>query len=91
MLWLLCVTRSRLAAELQRMSAACTTLQGPVPLIPDAAAKHVDFVDFPSIHPDFTGKPFRYTAISISDGGWAGMLLFCTRLQIESDAAAVQA
>jgi hypothetical protein len=38
-----------------------TLWQGPVPLIPDASSKHVDFVDFPTIHPDYKGKPYRYT------------------------------
>lgn len=35
-------------------------LQGPVPLVPNAAAKHVDFVDFPTINPNNKGKPYRY-------------------------------
>lgn len=29
-------------------------------MIPDAARKHVDFVDFPTINPNYNGKPYRY-------------------------------
>eukprot|EP00775_Hariotina_reticulata_P005847 gene5847-6088_t len=35
-------------------------IQGPRPLIPDAQGKHVDFVDFPTIHPAVKGRPYRF-------------------------------
>eukprot|EP00878_Enallax_costatus_P010147 GHUV01010592.1.p1 GENE.GHUV01010592.1~~GHUV01010592.1.p1 ORF type:complete len:535 (+),score=145.73 GHUV01010592.1:183-1787(+) len=44
-------------------SGSLIHIKGPQPLIPDAAAKHVDFVDFPSIHPGFKGRPYRWDTL----------------------------
>lgn len=41
------------------MPAFDWVMQGPRPLIPDAAVKHVNFVDFPSIHPGYKSKLYR--------------------------------
>lgn len=30
-----------------------------MPLIPAAGSKHVDFVDFPTINPDYKGMPYK--------------------------------
>jgi carlactone synthase/all-trans-10'-apo-beta-carotenal 13,14-cleaving dioxygenase len=41
-------------------SGSLIHIPGPRPLIPDAAVKHVNFVDFPSIHPGYKSKLYRY-------------------------------
>uniref|UniRef100_A0A383VZG2 Carotenoid oxygenase n=1 Tax=Tetradesmus obliquus TaxID=3088 RepID=A0A383VZG2_TETOB len=35
-------------------------LPGPKPLVADAAAKHVDFVDYFNVHPALKGRSYRY-------------------------------
>lgn len=55
------------------VNAVAVPLQGPVPLIPDAASKHVDFVDFPTIHPDYKGKPYR--SADSGCGCWRGSIV----------------
>eukprot|EP00879_Flechtneria_rotunda_P014155 GHRR01014790.1.p1 GENE.GHRR01014790.1~~GHRR01014790.1.p1 ORF type:complete len:330 (+),score=69.39 GHRR01014790.1:226-1215(+) len=39
-------------------------LQSPKPLVSDAAAKHVDFVDFPCVHPGYKGRYYRYVYVT---------------------------